>query len=90
MGRRNKALKKYLKYSFLFWIFNIRDKATIKKGFRISTGWNLGKKNKSNHLFEPFTSTPRKGTSNKLINAIENKIKVMIASVIKTACLKKK
>ena len=37
-------------------------------------GWNLGKKNKSNHLFDPLTSIPMKGTNNKLKNAIKNKI----------------
>ena len=70
----NKELKKYLKYNFLFWIVNISDKATIKKGFTISTGWNLGKNIKSSHLFDPFTSIPRKGTSSKLKNETKNKI----------------
>ena len=37
----------------------------IKNGFSNSIGWNLGKKNKSIHLFEPFTSTPIIGTNNK-------------------------
>ena len=74
MGKINKVLKKYLKYSRLFWIVNIKDNVTIKKGLIISTGWNLGKKIKSNHLFEPFTSIPRKGTNIKLKNAIKNKI----------------
>ena len=73
IGKRNRVVKKYLKYSLLLWIVNINDKATMKKGFTISTGWNLGKKNKSSHLFDPFTSIPRKGTSNKLKNAIANK-----------------
>ena len=35
---------------------------------------NLGKTNKSNHLFDPFTSIPRKGTKSKLRNATKNKI----------------
>ena len=74
MGKINKVLKKYLKYSRLFWIVNIKDNVTIKKGLIISTGWNLGKKIKSSHLFEPFTSIPKKGTSIKLKNAIKNKI----------------
>ena len=30
-------------------------------------GWNL-KKNKSNHRFDPFTSTPKNNTRNKVIN----------------------
>ena len=36
----------------------------IKKGFTNSTGCNLGKKNKSNHLVDPLTSTPMNGTKN--------------------------
>ena len=70
----NKVLKKYLKYNLLFLIVNINDNVTIKKGLIISTGWNLGKNTKSSHLFEPLTSMPRKGTSNKLKNATKNKI----------------
>ena len=70
----NNVLKKYLKYNLLFWIVNINDNVTIKKGLTISTGWNLGKNIKSSHLFDPFTSIPRKGTSSKLRNATKNKI----------------
>ena len=33
-----------------------------KKGLTNSIGCNLGKKNKSNHLFDPLTSTPIIGT----------------------------
>ena len=45
----------------------IKDSIIIKKGFTNSTGCNLGKKIKSNHLVDPFTSTPIKGTiSNKI------------------------
>ena len=73
MGTRNKVVKKYLKYNLLFWMVNIKDKITIKNGLIISTGWNLGKKNKSNHLFDPFTSIPKNGTNNKLRNEIQNK-----------------
>jgi len=36
----------------------------IKKGFKTSIGWNLGKKIKSIHLLEPFTSIPIIGTKN--------------------------
>ena len=102
----NKVLKKYLKYNRLFWIVNINDKTIIKKGLTISTGWNLGKNIKSSHLFDPFTSIPSKGTSSKLRNATknninesfvknfwfknENIIKIAIAKVIYTKCLKKK
>ena len=52
----------------------LNDKATIKKGLTISTGWNLGKNIKSSHLFDPLTSSPRKGTKSKLKNAMRNKI----------------
>ena len=43
-----------------------------KKGFKVSMGWNLGNEPISNHLFDPLTSTPIKGTKNKLINVITN------------------
>ena len=52
----------------------MKDNDTIKKGLTISTGWNLGKNIKSNHLFDPFTSIPRKGTNSKLRNATKNNI----------------
>ena len=74
-------LKKYLKYSLLFWIVSINDNDTIKKGLTISTGWNLGKNIKSSHLFEPFTSIPKKGTNSKLRNAIKNKINENFAKI---------
>ena len=45
----------------------------IKKGFNSSIGWNLGKKNKSIHLFDPFTSTPIIGTNNKEIEVIKKR-----------------
>ena len=46
---------------FILFFFEARAKATIKikKGLINSTGWIL-KKNKFNHLLEPFTSTPIK------------------------------
>ena len=47
---------------------------TIKNGFNTSIGWNLGKKNKSIHLFEPFTSIPIIGTKNKEIKEIKKRI----------------
>ena len=37
-------------------------------------GWNLGKKPKSIHLFDPFTSIPINGIKNKAIKEIQNKI----------------
>ena len=46
----------------------------IKNGFNISIGWNLGKKNKSIHLFDPLTSTPIIGTRNNEVNEIKKKI----------------
>ena len=99
-------LRKYLKYSCLFLIVSINDNVTIKNGLTISTGWNLGKKKKSSHLFDPLISTPKNGTKNKLTNATKNKnnenfvkifwfkneniINVKIPIVIKAECLKKK
>ena len=47
---------------------------TIKNGFNTSMGWNLGKKNKSIHLFEPFTSIPIIGIKNKGIKEIKKRI----------------
>ena len=55
---------KYLNKIFDLLLHKIVAKNIIKKGFKISTGWNLGKKNKSIHLFEPLTSTPINGTKN--------------------------
>ena len=46
----------------------IRLKIITKKGLTSSIGCNLGKKNKSNHLFDPFTSIPKNNTANKVIN----------------------
>ena len=48
-------------------------KIIIKNGFKTSTGWNLGKKNKSIHLLEPLTSTPINGTKNKEISEIKKR-----------------
>ena len=42
-------------------------------GFNISIGWNRGKNIKSNHLLEPFTWTPTKGTRIKKIRQTKNK-----------------
>ena len=69
---------------------------TTKKGFKTSIGWNLGKKNKSIHLFDPFTSTPIIGTKtrdkveikkriieyfNNLFVSNEEKIKIIIIPI---------
>ena len=43
----------------------------IKNGLSISIGWNLGKKNISNHLLEPLTSTPIIGTKIQAQNIIK-------------------
>ena len=58
---------------------------TIKKGFKSSIGWNLGKKGMSIHLFDPFTSTPKKGTK---IKKNTNNIKNNLETFIKSACFK--
>ena len=71
-----------------------------------SIGWNLGKKIKSNHRFDPLTSTPRIGTKNKKISETKNKknenlkrffslkdekkISITIPRQIYVKCLKKK
>ena len=46
----------------------------IKNGFSISIGWNLGKKNRSIHLFDPLTSAPIIGTRNNEINVTKKRI----------------
>ena len=46
----------------------------IKNGFSISIGWNLGKKNRSIHLFDPLTSTPNIGTRNNENNETKKRI----------------
>ena len=50
----------------LLWEIMI-ERIIIKNGFTSSTGCNLGKKNRSNHLVDPLTSTPIKGTRNNNI-----------------------
>ena len=64
---------KYLKKILDLMLDKIVAKIIIKNGFKTSIGWNLGKKNKSIHLFEPLTSTPMNGTKNKEIRDIKNK-----------------
>ena len=46
----------------------------IINGFKSSIGWNLGKKKKSNHLFDPLTSIPIIGTRVKKTKQTINKI----------------
>ena len=55
---------KYLNKICDLLLHKIVAKTIIKNGFKTSIGWNLGKKNKSIHLFEPLTSTPINGTKN--------------------------
>ena len=89
-----------------FWLLKIILINIIKKGLTNSIGWNRGKKFRSIHLLEPFTSTPIKGTKIKKINDIKKKITenfkrvslsieerkkiINTPSRIKIKCLKKK
>ena len=61
-------VNRYLTVKLVFSVQRMVAKKTIKKGFRTSIGWNLGKKNRSIHLLEPLTSTPIIGTNNNEIN----------------------
>ena len=98
--------KEYLKNILLyFWLHKIKLIKIIKKGLTNSTGWNLGNKYKSNHLLDPLTSIPIKGTKNKKIKeikktiieylnnlfwSIEEKMKITAnPNIIKAKCLKK-
>ena len=64
----------YLIIMLIFSVQRMVAKKTIKKGFRTSIGWNLGKKNKSIHLFEPLTSTPIIRTNTKESKEIKKSI----------------
>ena len=58
----------------LFWLrIIIFATNRINKGLTNSIGWNLGKKGKSSHLFEPLTSTPNIGTKQSNKTEIINK-----------------
>ena len=65
---------KYLNKIFVILVLKIVAKVIIKKGFKTSIGWNLGRKNKSIHLLEPFTSIPIIGTKKREINEIKKRI----------------
>ena len=65
---------KYLNKIFDLISHKIVAKFITKNGFRTSMGWNLGKINKSIHLLEPLTSTPKNGTRNKEISEIKKRI----------------
>ena len=69
-----KIESRYLDIIFALLLQRIVAKVIIKKGFKTSIGWNLGKKNKSIHLFEPFTSIPIIGTKNKENKDIKKRI----------------
>ena len=65
-------LKRYLAYLLEYFSdVSIIDSMIIKNGLSISIGWNLGKKNISNHLLEPLISTPIIGTKIKAQNIIK-------------------
>ena len=88
-----------------FWLHNIKLIKIIRNGLTNSIGWNLGKKYRSIHLFEPLTSTPIIGTKIKNINdkkknreeyfrscsfLIKDNTKIIIIpNKIKIKCLKK-
>ena len=63
----------YLIIKLVFSVQRMVAKNTIKKGFRTSIGWNLGKKNRSIHLLEPLTSTPIIGTNTNEIKEIKKR-----------------
>ena len=69
-----KAENKYLATIFSLLLQRIIARIMTKKGFKTSIGWNLGKKNKSIHLFDPFTSTPIIGTKTRDNIEIKNRI----------------
>ena len=69
-----KAENKYFEIIFNLLLQKIIARITTKKGFKTSIGWNLGKKNKSIHLFDPFTSTPIIGTKTRDNIEIKNRI----------------
>ena len=69
-----KIESRYLDIIFALLLQRIVAKVIIKKGFKTSIGWNLGKKNKSIHLFDPLTSTPIIGTRNNEVNEIKKRI----------------
>ena len=69
-----KVDNKYLEIIFILLLQRIVVKNIIKKGFKTSIGWNLGKKIKSIHLWEPFTSIPIIGTKNREKKDIKKRI----------------
>ena len=45
----------------------------MNNGFTNSTGWNIGRKGKFNHLFDPLISTPNTGTKKRSKTETKNK-----------------
>ena len=68
------VVNKYFIVKLVFSVQRIVAKKTIKKGFRTSIGWNLGKKKRSIHLLEPLTSIPMIGTKTKENKEIKKSI----------------
>ena len=69
-----KVDNKYLEITFILLLHKKVARNIIKKGFKTSIGWNLGKKIKSIHLLEPFTSMPIIGTKNSERKDIKKRI----------------
>ena len=74
VGNNTKLVIKYLKYKLFLLRHNKVETKIIKKGLINSIGWNLGKKPRSNHLFDPLTSIPIKGTKIKNKKEMKNRI----------------
>ena len=63
INNKNKKEIKYLLLTLIFSFIAITlAMKIINRGLINSIGWNLGKKGKSNHLFDPFISMPYKST----------------------------
>ena len=59
-------VNKYFKLTLtLFSLHKIEEIKIIINGLTNSIGWNLGRKKRLSHLFDPFTSAPKIGTKNK-------------------------
>ena len=80
-GIKTTVLKKYFRYKFFFSKEIINEMTITKKGFKVSIGWNLGNDPISNHLFDPLTSIPIRGTNNKLIKANKNSITEILIKI---------
>ena len=105
-----KRLKNEIKYLLWMLMLSLRiivfATKSMNKGFTSSIGWNLGKNKNWIHLFDPFTSTPIKGTKKRktiemikkgvssfiifLFSWIEIKINKKSEIKTKTKCLRNK